>query len=75
LVSVFTPENAFTACEVASGGKAVVLALRGHNGIYVLHLTGGGVDGIDSEEDSKQIMFGKPELHGKVVELKDEDAR
>ncbi|KAF4525524.1 hypothetical protein B566_EDAN014910, partial [Ephemera danica] len=70
LVSVFTPDHAFTACEVASGGRAVVLALRGHTGIFVLHLHGGG-----EEDKSGTEIFGNAELHGKVVELSEEDSR
>lgn len=71
-MSVFTPDHAFTACEVASGGRAVVLALRGHTGIYVLHLRGSGED---SREEQQPQVFGKPELHGQVVALSEEDSR
>jgi hypothetical protein len=69
-IAVFTPDFPFTACELANGGRAVILALKGHAGILTLHLRGG-----QDDDKSQEQTYGDPDMDGKIVSLNEEDFR
>ncbi|XP_059471798.1 NACHT domain- and WD repeat-containing protein 1 isoform X2 [Neocloeon triangulifer] len=69
-IAVFTPDYPFTACELANGGRAVILAIKGQAGILTLHLKS-----TQEEEESQEQTYGDSEMDGQVVTLNDEDFR
>lgn len=69
-IAVYTPDFPFTACELANGGRAVILALKGHAGILTLHLRGG-----QNDDKSQEQTYGDPDMDGKIVTLNEEDFR
>ncbi|XP_069676393.1 NACHT and WD repeat domain-containing protein 2 isoform X2 [Periplaneta americana] len=69
LLAVYTPERPVTSCEVTSGGRSVVLALRGRSHITTLQLRGPQVE--DSSGSSSRC-YGRPENTGKTFDLRDE---
>ncbi|PSN35793.1 hypothetical protein C0J52_09490, partial [Blattella germanica] len=69
LQAVYTPERPVTSCEVTSGGRAVVLALRGRSNITTLQLRG-PIEGDSTVNDTRS--YGKEENKGKTFDLRDE---
>ncbi|KAG0719244.1 NACHT and WD repeat domain-containing protein 2 [Chionoecetes opilio] len=64
-LAVLTPDQAITACEISSDGKAVVMALEGRNEIVTFLLCHQkGVDGHDSPKS-----YGNDTNRGKVFDL------
>ncbi|XP_068084365.1 NACHT and WD repeat domain-containing protein 2 [Anabrus simplex] len=67
LLAVYTPNRPVTCCEVTSGGRSVVLALRGRSHITTLEMRGPGF-----EPATVVPCYGHEENTGKTFDLRDE---
>ena len=64
-LAVLTPDQAITACEISSDGKAVVMALEGRNEIVTFLLC--HQKGVDGHASPKS--YGNDTNRGKVFDL------
>nr|CAD7263262.1 unnamed protein product [Timema shepardi] len=72
LLAVYTPERPITSCEVTSGGRSVVLALRGRSNITTLQLRGPNI-GATAVPPLPARCYGHPEHTGKIFTLRDQE--
>ncbi|XP_077284296.1 NACHT domain- and WD repeat-containing protein 1 isoform X2 [Arctopsyche grandis] len=70
LISVFTPPERVSSCEILSGGRHVALALESHKDLVTLTLM---TNGSDADESNAEKCYGDPENEGKIFDLRDKE--
>ncbi|ODM93765.1 NACHT and WD repeat domain-containing protein 2 [Orchesella cincta] len=66
LLALFTPDTAFSACEVTNDGLGIMIGLRGKSDISTLLYK----TKISGDSEQAQETFGKEDNQGKVTDLK-----
>lgn len=69
LISVFTPPERISSCEILSGGRHIVLALESHKDLVTLSL----MTNEENNAEEAQKHYGEPENDGKVFDLRDKE--